>query len=242
MNGTPRGAGAQGTLWAPISSAVGGFQRRLMSPGPALLQQSPQAQSYAREARCAPRMMAGRGVREPSARPARPRARRQHLGTAGWVAGSRGCCLPHHGRDGRPAPTPGALRWCGRLGAESPLHAPGGGSEGLVLPAGGPVRGCPASLLPAAALASCGWAAGRGGWACPRHCSKGGGAGGAWAARQGVVVPPPLAGTTLPCRPAGPGLPTALARHSRAGPHAPLPLPAEGSGEKEGHRPRRAQV
>lgn len=159
MNGTPRGAGAQGTLWAPISSAVGGFQRRLMSPGPALLQQSPQAQSYAREARCAPRMMAGRGVREPSARPARPRARWQHLGTAGWVAGSRGCCLPHHGRDGRPAPRPGALRWCGRLGAESPLHAPGGGSEGLVLPAGGPVRGCPASLLPAAALASCGWAA-----------------------------------------------------------------------------------
>ena len=116
------------------------------------------------EACCAPHLMAGRGAREPSARPARPRARWQHLRTAGRVLEAGDVATPTTGE--MATQPPGRGRCAGEDGwvQRGPSMCREAAPRALCSPLGARLGGCSVSLLtavwelPAAALASCGWA------------------------------------------------------------------------------------
>lgn len=134
------------------------------------------------------------------------------------------------------APPP--LCWCGRPGAESPPHA-GRRLRGPRAPPGTPVRGCPASLLrphgDSRVLPSrhgAGWPAALGS-ALSLALQRRGGGGGGWG--------PPLAGTTLPCQPGVPELPTRLGPSPQGWATRPSASSRRRAG-KEGHRPGKARV
>lgn len=71
----------------------------------------------------------------------------------------------------------------------------------------------------------------------PSALQQGGGGGGCRLPDRGLWCLHPWRGPRCPASPLSQGCPPASAHHSRAGPHAPLPLPAGGRGEKAGRRP-----
>lgn len=149
----------------------------------------------------------------------------------------------------RRPPRPVALCWCGRLGAQSPPHA-GRWLRGPRAPRWGPRPG--AALRPSSRphgdsrvlplRHGAGWPAALGRLGLSLALQRRGGGGEGRLPAWGSWCLHPWREPRCPASLLSQGCPPASARHSGAGPHAPLPLPAQGRAGKEGHRPGRARV